>query len=103
MAPMTTAPAPIASAPRLLLLFLAVASLTALELGATTLAVPRATRVTALAGLAIAKAALVLWHFMRLGRQPRWLRAAVLAPVVFAALAAVVVMVEAVARLGGAP
>ncbi|HVR64699.1 MAG TPA: cytochrome C oxidase subunit IV family protein, partial [Polyangia bacterium] len=68
---MTTTPASAASAPRLLLLFAALASLTALELGATTLSVPRAPRVTVLAGLAIIKAALVLWYFMRLYRQPR--------------------------------
>jgi caa(3)-type oxidase subunit IV len=89
------------SAPRLLLLFVAVAALTGFEIASTTLAAPRAVRVTALAGLAIAKAGLVLWYFMHLGRQPGWLRAAVLAPIVFAVLAAVVVMLDTVARLGG--
>ena len=100
---MTTPDTASLSTPRLLLLFVAVGALTALELGATSLAAPRQTRVTILAGLAITKAGLVLWTFMRLGRQPRWLRAAVLAPIVFAGVAAVVLMLEAVARLGGAP
>ena len=86
--------------PRLLLLFAAVAALTGLELASTTLGASHETRVTALAGLAIAKAGLLLWYFMHLGRQPRWLRAAVLTPIVFAALAAVVLMLDTVGRLG---
>lgn len=98
---MRTTPPPAASLPRLLLLFVAVAALTALELGATTLAAARPTRATVLAGLAITKGALILWAFMGLRRQPRWLRAAVLTPVVFVAVVAVVLMVDAVARFGG--
>ena len=102
---METQSAPGTSTARLVLLFFAVAILTALELGtATTL--PEATRpvrVTILAGLAITKASLLLWYFMNLGRQPRRLRAAVLTPIVFAAVVAVVLMVETSARLRGGP
>ena len=86
---------------RSLLLFVAVAALTALELASTTMAAPRATRVTLLAGLAITKAAVILWAFMHLRRQPRWLRAAALGPLVFVAGAAVVLMIETIARIGG--
>jgi heme/copper-type cytochrome/quinol oxidase subunit 4 len=84
-------------------LFLLVAALTALELLAIGLDAARAVRVTALAGLVIIKAAVILWSFMHLGQQRRSLRIAVLTPIVLGAALAVILMLDGVVRLGGGP
>jgi cytochrome c oxidase subunit IV len=84
-------------------LFGAAAALTALELGALTLELQRPARVTVLAGLAIAKGAVILWAFMHLGRQRRSLRAAVLTPIGLVAGLTTILMLDAVVRLGGGP
>ena len=100
----STPPTVHASRPRALVpLFLALLLLTTLELGvATRLDAERAIRITALCGLAIAKGTLLLWWVMHLGRQPLRLRLVVLTPLVFSAGLAVVLMLDAVGRLGGA-
>ena len=94
----------LARSPRVLFgLFLAVAALTALELGAINLDASRPLRVTVLAGLAILKAAVILWSFMHLGRQHRSLRLTVLTPIALLAALTVLLMLDGVSRLGARP
>jgi cytochrome c oxidase subunit IV len=81
-----------------LLTFALLLTLTALELAVIRLDVERAARITALAGLAITKAGLVLWIFMRLKEEPRALRATALLPFLVAPGFAVVLMLEAAFR-----
>jgi hypothetical protein len=81
-----------------LLAFGALLALVALELVVVRLDAERAERVTALAGLAMAKAALVLTVFMGLGRESRLVRATALAPLLLAPGFAVVLMLEAAFR-----
>jgi cytochrome c oxidase subunit IV len=77
-----------------LMTFAVLLGLTALELAVIGLEVERAARVTALAGLAMTKAALVLWLFMRLKDEPLRLRATVVLPFLIAPGFAIVLMLE---------
>jgi len=71
--------------------------LTALELGVIRrLDVERAARITALVGLAMAKAALLVWVFMDLRAQPRVVKALALAPLFFAPGFTIVLMLDVV-------
>ena len=85
-----------------LAVFAALLALVALELVVVRLDAGRAERVTALCGLAMAKAALVLLGFMRLGSESRVVRVTALLPLLLAPGFAVVLMLEAAfrARLG---
>ena len=85
-----------------LTVFAALVALTSLELTCIQLPVERALRVTALAGLAMTKAAVLLLFFMHLRGESRPLRASVLVPLCLAPIFAVVLMLEAAfrARLG---
>jgi hypothetical protein len=78
--------------------FGALVALTACELVVAGVAVGRPARITALAGLLIAKVGLVLSFFMR-ARADRRTSAAVLVSIGFAAAAAVVLMLETVFRV----
>jgi cytochrome c oxidase subunit IV len=81
-----------------LLAFAALLVLVALELAVIRADAARAERVTALAGLAMAKAALVLTAFMGVGRESRLVRAMALLPLLLAPGFAVVLMLEAAFR-----
>jgi caa(3)-type oxidase subunit IV len=74
-------------------------ALTALEVGVVNLPIDRAVRITALVGLGMTKALLVLASFMRIGRESRILRLAVLAPLVLAPGFAVALMLDAAFRV----
>jgi cytochrome c oxidase subunit IV len=78
--------------------FASLVALTALELGVFHLSGDRAARVTALAGLAMTKAAVVLAIFMDLRTSPRALKLAALLPLLLAPGFAVVLMLEAAFR-----
>jgi hypothetical protein len=80
-------------------IFAAVAALTAAELLVVGLAVERAARITALAGLLIAKVGLVLVGVMR-ARDNRRAAALTLVAVLFGAGVAIVLMLETVVRVG---
>jgi cytochrome c oxidase subunit IV len=82
------------SARRYLRVYAALFTLTAAELLVTRLPVERASRITALVGLAMIKAALILSAFMGLGRAGRALRAVALLPFLTAAGVAAVLMLE---------
>ncbi|HXI56808.1 MAG TPA: cytochrome C oxidase subunit IV family protein [Polyangia bacterium] len=84
-------------------LFLALVALTLGEVGLTTVAASHQVRVTGLAGLGMVKGALILWFFMHLGQQPRWLRRAVILPLLLTAVFLVVLMLDGVVRLRGGP
>jgi caa(3)-type oxidase subunit IV len=83
---------------RLVLALGALFVLTALEVGVVNLPVERALRVTALVGLAMTKALLLLVAFMRLGREPRLIKFTALVPLFVAPGFAVVLMLEAAFR-----
>jgi heme/copper-type cytochrome/quinol oxidase subunit 4 len=83
---------------RYLMTFAVLLAFTALELAVVHLEVGRAARITALAGLAISKVALVLWLFMGLREEPRELRATALLPFLVAPAFAVVLMLETAFR-----
>jgi caa(3)-type oxidase subunit IV len=76
--------------------FLVLVTLTALELTAIRLDVERAARITALVGLAMAKAAILLWVFMDLRTQSRMLRVLALSPLVLAPGFTIILMLDAV-------
>jgi heme/copper-type cytochrome/quinol oxidase subunit 4 len=107
--PRTTAPSPQPpgssrwSSIALGFLFLALVALTMGELGLTTVTASHQVRVTGLAGLGMVKGALILWFFMHLGQQPRWLRRAVILPLLLTASFLVVLMIDGVVRLKGGP
>ena len=84
---------------RLVATLLALLALTALEVGVVGLPVDRAARITALVGLAMTKALLMLASFMRIGRESRILRLAILAPLVLAPGFAVALMLDTVFRV----
>lgn len=83
---------------RLVLALGALFVLTALEVGVVNLPVERALRVTALVGLAMTKALLLLVAFMRLGREPRIIKFTALVPLFVAPTFAVALMLEAAFR-----
>lgn len=87
----------------LILIFLGLAVLTGLELYTTGLTVDRAARITVLSGLAMVKGALVLLFFMHLRDEPRALKLTALVPLVISAGFAVVLALDTVARVRGAP
>ncbi len=82
--------------------FLVLVALTALELGVIRLDVLRAARITALAGLAMAKAGLIVWVFMDLRAQPRVVQVLAFAPLLLAPGFTVVLMLDVVYRAAGA-
>ena len=77
---------------------LALLAMTALEVGGVGLPIDRATRITVLVGLAMTKALVLLATFMRIGRQARVLRVALLVPLLLAPTFAVALMLDAVFR-----
>ena len=80
--------------------FFVLVVLTALELGVIRrVDVEHAARVTALCGLAMAKAALLVWVFMDLRAQPRVVKALALAPLLFAPGFTIVLMLDTVHRV----
>jgi cytochrome c oxidase subunit IV len=74
-------------------------ALTALEVGVVGLPIDRAARITALVGLAMTKALVMLAAFMRIGRESRILRFALLVPLVLAPGFAVALMLDAAFRV----
>jgi cytochrome c oxidase subunit IV len=72
---------------------------TALEVIVAGLPVDRTARITALTSLAMTKALIVLGAFMRIGRESRILRLALLAPIVLAPTFAVALMLDAAFRV----
>jgi caa(3)-type oxidase subunit IV len=82
--------------------FLVLVALTALELTTIRLDVERAARITALVGLAMGKAAILLWLFMDLRTQSRMVRVLALSPLVLAPGFTIVLMLDAVYRIAGA-
>lgn len=83
----------------LVLALLGLFALTALEVGVVGLPIDRPARITALVGLAMTKALVLLTAFLRIGREPRILRFALLAPLVLAPGFAVALMLDAVLRV----
>ena len=83
------------------LAFVALVLLTLLELGVVQLSGARAARVTALAGLAMAKVATLLLVFMHLRHEARALRLIAALPIVLAPGFAVALMLDAVFRVTG--
>jgi Prokaryotic Cytochrome C oxidase subunit IV len=84
---------------RLVATLLGLLALTALEVGVVGLPVDRAARITALVGLAMTKALLMLASFLRIGRESRILRLALLAPLVLAPAFAVALMLDTAFRV----
>ena len=84
---------------RLVLALLALLALTALELVVVGLPVDRTARITALCGLAMTEALLVLVAFLRLGRQSRLVRLAILVPLVLGPGFGVALMLDAAFRV----
>jgi caa(3)-type oxidase subunit IV len=79
--------------------FLALAVLTLIEVGvAIYLKQQRALMILLLIGLALAKASAVALYFMHLSDERRGLKLAVALPMLFPPLAAVILMLEAIAR-----
>ena len=74
-------------------------ALTALELGVVGLPIDRTARITALCGLAMTKALVVLAAFLRIGRESRVLRLALLAPLLLAPAFTVALMLDAAFRV----
>jgi caa(3)-type oxidase subunit IV len=85
-----------------LIVFVALVVLTGLELGVVYLGVGRKLLITALIGLAVAKAAAVALYFMHLKDETRTLRRTVGIPLVaIPSLYAFVLIAEAIARRAG--
>jgi heme/copper-type cytochrome/quinol oxidase subunit 4 len=84
---------------RLVLALLALLALTALEVVVVGLPVDRTARITALCGLAMTEALLVLVAFLRLGRQSRIVRLAILVPLVLGPGFGVALMLDAAFRV----
>jgi caa(3)-type oxidase subunit IV len=87
---------------RHLMVFVALVALTILELAVIELDVGRAARITALCGLAMAKAAALLLFFMQLWTESRALRLTAALPLVLAPGLTIVLMLDAIFRLGAA-
>lgn len=81
---------------------LVLVTLTALELGVIRLEIDHAARVTALCGLAMAKAAVLLWVFMDLRARPRFIQVLALSPLLLAPGFTIVLMLDVVHRSFGA-
>jgi caa(3)-type oxidase subunit IV len=86
-----------------LIVFLALVTLTFMELSVVKLDVERAARIAALSGLAIAKAAAVLLFFMHLRSESRALKLIAVTPIVLAPVFAIILMMDAVFRVRGGP
>jgi hypothetical protein len=86
------------SSGRLTAALIGMLALTALEISVVGLPVDRAARITALVGLALTKALVVLTAFMRIGRESRVLRSALIVPLVVAPGFAVALMLDAAFR-----
>jgi heme/copper-type cytochrome/quinol oxidase subunit 4 len=84
---------------RLVLALLALLALTALEVIVVGLPVDRTARITALCGLAMTEALLVLVAFLRIGRELRLLRFVLLAPLVLAPAFTVALMLDSAFRV----
>jgi cytochrome c oxidase subunit IV len=84
---------------RLVVALLGLLALTVLEVIVAGLPVDRTARITALTGLAMTKALVLLAAFMRIGRESRILRFALLAPLVLAPTFAVALMLDAAFRV----
>jgi caa(3)-type oxidase subunit IV len=74
-------------------------ALTALEVFVVDLPIDRTARITALSGLAMTKALVLLVAFMGIGRESRLLRLALLAPLLLAPIFAVALMLDAAFRV----
>jgi hypothetical protein len=94
-----SADAPTEKTWRLVVALLFLLALTALEVTVVGLPVDRAARITALVGLGLTKGLVLLVAFMRFGREPLVLRAAVLIPLVLAPGFAVALMLDAAFRV----
>ena len=82
--------------------FAALVVLTLIELGvAKVLRDNKALMIFLLIGLACAKAACVALYYMHLGDEKRGLKLAVSLPMIFPPLAALILMLEAIARFPG--
>ena len=81
--------------------FAALVAITLLELGVAHAGVGRPARITALAGLAMAKVATLLLVFMHLRREARALKLIALLPLVLAPAFAVVLMLDTAFRVTG--
>ena len=99
---MSTGSTPLATPPRngrLVLALLALLAITALEVIVVGLPVDRTARITALCGLAMTKALVLLVSFMRIGRESRIIRFAILAPFLLGPSFAVALMLDAAFRV----
>jgi hypothetical protein len=83
---------------RLLLALIFMLGLTVLEVGVVGLPVDRAARITALIGLGMTKGLMLLTAFVRMGREPLILRAAVIVPLLLAPGFAIVLMLDTAFR-----
>jgi len=81
---------------------LVLVTLTALELAVIRLEIDHAARVTALCGLAMAKAATLLWVFMDLRAHSRLIKVLALSPLLLAPGFTIVLMLDVVYRNFGA-
>jgi heme/copper-type cytochrome/quinol oxidase subunit 4 len=100
--PIPSAPAPepeTARASRLVLAVFGLLALTVLEVIVVGLPVDRTARITALCALAMTQALVVLTAFLRIGRESRIIRLALLAPFVFAPTFTVALMLDAAFRV----
>jgi cytochrome c oxidase subunit 4 len=81
--------------------FVVLIVLTGLELGVVYLRIGKWAMITALIGLALAKAYTVAMYYMHLKGETKIMKFMVYLPMMFPALYAIVLMVEAIARLIG--
>jgi hypothetical protein len=84
---------------RLVLALAAMLALTALEVIVVGLPVDRTARITALCGLSMTKALVLLAAFLRVGRESRIVRLAILGPVFLAPAFTVALMLDAAFRV----
>jgi cytochrome c oxidase subunit 4 len=83
-----------APAPRYLLVWGALAVLTAVEVGIAFIGLPRKMTIAVLVALAIWKAMLVALYFMHLRYEPNGVRILAIAPILPAILLVVIIMME---------
>ena len=84
---------------RLVLALLGLLTLTALEVSVAGLPIDRTARITALCGLAMTKLLVVLGAFLRIGRESRLVRLALLVPLFLAPAFAIGLMLDAAFRV----